>query len=241
MAIHIIIDGYNLIRQSDTLNRLDRQDIQTGREVLIDLLAAYKRLKAHRITVVFDGADAPVFSNRRDRLKGIAVRFSGQGETADAVIKKMAVGMGFEGILMSDFRKLKKRDIPAKTVLILDTLGDLKAVLGRANVVFMGGSLVKRGGHNIVEPAMFGKPIVFGPHMFNFRNMAQLFLKEKAALKVADKAGLASTLESLLLDREKADAMGQRAKKLLEKQKGAAIRNVNGIAHFMGRDPQHEG
>jgi len=182
-----------------------------------------------------------VYAILTKRFRNLRLLIAPRHVDRSAVIKKMAVGMGFEGILMSDFRKLKKRDIPAKTVLILDTLGDLKAVLGRANVVFMGGSLVKRGGHNIVEPAMFGKPIVFGPHMFNFRNMAQLFLKEKAALKVADKAGLASTLESLLLDREKADAMGQRAKKLLEKQKGAAIRNVNGIAHFMGRDPQHEG
>lgn len=106
MAIHIIIDGYNLIRQSDTLNRLDRQDIQTGREALIDLLAAYKRLKAHRITVVFDGADAPVFSNRRDRLKGIAVRFSGQGETADAVIKKMAADKREKALVVTSDRDI---------------------------------------------------------------------------------------------------------------------------------------
>ncbi|MBW1893254.1 MAG: NYN domain-containing protein [Deltaproteobacteria bacterium] len=90
MAIHIIIDGYNLIRQSCTLSMLDQQDIQTGRDSLITLLAAYKKIKAHKITVVFDGADAPVFSNQSDSMKGIKIKFSGQGETADAVIKKMA-------------------------------------------------------------------------------------------------------------------------------------------------------
>ncbi len=90
MAIHIIIDGYNLIRQSNTLSMLDQQDIQTGRDALIDLLAAYKKIKAHKITVVFDGANAPVFSNRNDSMKGIKIKFSGQGETADTVIKKMA-------------------------------------------------------------------------------------------------------------------------------------------------------
>ena len=68
MAIHIIIDGYNLIRQSPTLSRLDRQDIASGREALVARLAAYRKLKPHRITVVFDGAQAPAFAAARDRV-----------------------------------------------------------------------------------------------------------------------------------------------------------------------------
>ena len=55
MSLHIIIDGYNLIRQSGQLSMLDMQDLQLGREALVDMLAAYKRFKAHRITVVCDG------------------------------------------------------------------------------------------------------------------------------------------------------------------------------------------
>ena len=90
MSIHIIIDGYNLIRQSPDLSRLERRDLQTGREALMDLLAGYKKIKAHRITVVFDGTRAPGFTPERDQYKGVAVVFSRQGETADSVIKKMA-------------------------------------------------------------------------------------------------------------------------------------------------------
>jgi predicted RNA-binding protein with PIN domain len=90
MSIHIIIDGYNLIRQSGYLSNLDLQDIQFGRQALVDMLAAYKKIKAHRITVVFDGTRAPRFSQQRDRQKGISVIFSHNGESADAVIKKMA-------------------------------------------------------------------------------------------------------------------------------------------------------
>ena len=90
MPIHIIIDGYNLIRQSPDLSRLESRDLQTGREALLDLLAAYKRVKAHRMTVVFDGTRAPGFTPDRDRYKGIAVIFSRHGETADRVIKRMA-------------------------------------------------------------------------------------------------------------------------------------------------------
>ena len=90
MSIHIIIDGYNVIRQSNNLSALDLQDIQLGRLALVDMLAAYKKIKAHRITVVFDGTRAPRFSQQRDRQKGISILFSHTGESADAVIKKMA-------------------------------------------------------------------------------------------------------------------------------------------------------
>lgn len=90
MAVHIIVDGYNVIRQSPVLKSLDRRDLQSGREALIERLAAYKRLKGHRITVVFDGANEASVFDDRDREKGIRILFSKQGETADAVIKRMA-------------------------------------------------------------------------------------------------------------------------------------------------------
>ena len=90
MSIHIIIDGYNLIRQSVHLSILDQQDIQQGREALIEMLAAYKKIKAHQITVVFDGTRAPLFSQQRDHQKGIAILFSHNNQSADDVIKKMA-------------------------------------------------------------------------------------------------------------------------------------------------------
>ena len=90
MSIHIIIDGYNLIRQSKQLSALDLQDIQLGREALIDMLAAYKKIKAHRITVVFDGTRPPLLALQRDRQKGITIVFSHHGESADTIIKQMA-------------------------------------------------------------------------------------------------------------------------------------------------------
>lgn len=90
MAVHIIIDGYNLIRQTAELSCLDRRDLQQGREALLDMLAAYKKIKRHRITVVFDGTDAYSLFRPRDRVKGIVVVFSRRGETADTVIKRMA-------------------------------------------------------------------------------------------------------------------------------------------------------
>ena len=101
MSLHIIIDGYNLIRQSGQLSMLDMQDLQLGREALVDMLATYKRFKAHRITVVFDGAGAPLLSRQRDRQKGITVVYSNKDESADAVIKKMARREGPEALVVS--------------------------------------------------------------------------------------------------------------------------------------------
>ncbi len=101
MSIHIIIDGYNLIRQSKYLKTLDLKDIQLGRSGLIDLLAAYRKIKAHRITVVFDGTRSPDLVRQRDRQKGIAIIFSHNGESADAVIKKMAAGEKQKALVVS--------------------------------------------------------------------------------------------------------------------------------------------
>lgn len=101
MSIHIIIDGYNLIRQSNYLSALDLQDIQLGREALIDMLATYKKIRAHSITVVFDGTQAPHLTQQRDRQKGITIIFSHQGESADAVIKKMAAAQKQKALVVS--------------------------------------------------------------------------------------------------------------------------------------------
>ena len=90
MSIHIIIDGYNLIRQSKSFRHLDQQSMQLGRDALIDALAVYKRLKSHKITVVFDGVHAPYLAPSRDRIKGIRTQFSRNGESADSVIKRLA-------------------------------------------------------------------------------------------------------------------------------------------------------
>lgn len=106
MAIHIIIDGYNLIRQSPELSALDRQDLQLGRETLVEMLAAYKKLKAHKITVVFDGVNDPSLFGSRDRAKGIAIRYSHGGESADDVIRRMARRERAKALVVSSDREV---------------------------------------------------------------------------------------------------------------------------------------
>lgn len=106
MSIHIIVDGYNLIRQSPSLSSLERIDIQQGREVLVDRLATYKRIKSHKITVVFDGAKAPSFSAKRVFQKGITIKFSRNRETADTVIKRMAKAEKEKALVVSSDREV---------------------------------------------------------------------------------------------------------------------------------------
>lgn len=106
MSLHIIIDGYNLIRQSSSLSSLDQQDIQLGRESLLDNLIDYKKIKKHKITVVFDGTNAPIFSQQKDRKKGVTIKFSRQGETADMVIKRMVAYEKGRAMVVSSDREI---------------------------------------------------------------------------------------------------------------------------------------
>lgn len=101
MSLHIIIDGYNLIRQSPLLSSLDRRDIQLGRKALIDLLASYKKIRPHRITVVFDGISDSLFSSAKEKTKGIEVRFSRHPDSADMVIKELASGYRDKALIVS--------------------------------------------------------------------------------------------------------------------------------------------
>lgn len=106
MSIHIIIDGYNLIRQSRLFSDLDHIDIERGRDALLESLADYRQRKKHRITVVFDGSGAPSFSTPADRFKGIEIRFSRSGESADTVIKKMSDRLKEKALVVSSDRDI---------------------------------------------------------------------------------------------------------------------------------------
>jgi predicted RNA-binding protein with PIN domain len=87
--MHLIIDGYNLIRQSPQLQLLDAMDLQSGREALLELVTHYRSRSNHQITVVFDGWQHGDLKGGRDRHQGILIIFSRRGERADEVIKRL--------------------------------------------------------------------------------------------------------------------------------------------------------
>lgn len=104
--MHIIIDGYNLIRQSDSLRRLEKINLEEGRNALIQSVSLYKRQREHRITIVFDGWENGSLEEERDRQAGVHIIYSRRGEKADEVIKRMVQGRGEEIIVVTSDRDI---------------------------------------------------------------------------------------------------------------------------------------
>jgi predicted RNA-binding protein with PIN domain len=120
MALHIVIDGYNFIRRSRRLSTVEQFDMQAAREMLVTDLAAYKKIRPHAITIVFDGTDAPPDLPRRSRLKGIELRFSRSGESADSVIKRMAVRERERVLIVSSDRDIAE-SVEKQGAAVIDT------------------------------------------------------------------------------------------------------------------------
>jgi 3-deoxy-D-manno-octulosonic-acid transferase len=106
-------------------------------------------------------------------------------------------------------------------VVILDTLGELGALYQLCTVAFVGGSLVPIGGHNILEPAVFAKPLLFGPYMDHFPELARMICQAGGAIQVQHAADLYTQVARLLQQPEAASVMGQRALQVLQANQGA--------------------
>ena len=122
---------------------------------------------------------------------------------------------------------------PRADVVVLDTIGELAYVFQIATVVFVGGSLVDQGGHNILEPAVHGKPIVFGPHMQNFAEIAGAFLRQQAAIQVAGPDDFTTTVVRLMGDPVERARLGAAARALVEANRGAKPRTLAAIAEVL--------
>ncbi|MEJ2671866.1 MAG: NYN domain-containing protein [Deltaproteobacteria bacterium] len=105
--MHLIIDGYNVIRQSPQLQLLDAMDLQAGREALLELLAQYRSRSHHRIIVVFDGWQHGDLKETRDRYQGLLIIYSRRGERADEVIKRLLHRERERALVVSSDRELQ--------------------------------------------------------------------------------------------------------------------------------------
>jgi 3-deoxy-D-manno-octulosonic-acid transferase len=122
----------------------------------------------------------------------------------------------------------------AGKVMLLDSIGELAGLYRLADVVFVGGSLVPSGGHNILEPAAFGKVPIYGPSMENFREMAAKFLAAGAAIQVNDPEELGAAWRSLLKDAKSAQRMGASARRLVDQNRGATDRVLEQLESVLG-------
>jgi 3-deoxy-D-manno-octulosonic-acid transferase len=122
---------------------------------------------------------------------------------------------------------------PQADVVILDSIGELAQLFQVATAVFVGGSLVDHGGHNILEPAVFGKAIVFGPHMQNFAEIAATFVEHRAAVQVMSDGELTSVWVRLVGDASERARLGAAARALVEANRGAKPRTLAAIAQLL--------
>ena len=121
---------------------------------------------------------------------------------------------------------------------MLDTVGEMSEVYGLATVVFVGGSLVRRGGQNPLEAARWAVPLIFGPHMENFREIAALFRDSHAALFVANAAELERAVDGLLDSVPVSSAFGVLARTLADGQRGALEQNLTLLGEALAIPPE---
>ncbi|MFQ5895342.1 MAG: 3-deoxy-D-manno-octulosonic acid transferase, partial [Nitrospinota bacterium] len=119
-------------------------------------------------------------------------------------------------------------------LVILDTLGELASAYEVADVAFVGGSLIPHGGQNLLEPAGWGVPALFGPHMGNFREAVEWILRAGGGLQISRKEGLSEALASLLGDSSRAREMGGRAAAVVRAHRGALERSLALVEAWLG-------
>lgn len=145
-------------------------------------------------------------------------------------VERLASEAGFKTVRRSN---LPVDAEPKADVVVLDTLGELAQLYQIATAVFVGGSLVDHGGHNILEPAAFGKPILFGPFMHNFTEIADTFLSNGAAMQVASEHDFEEALLSLVSDPVRRARLGAAARALVEANRGAKDKTLDVFAGLL--------
>lgn len=118
-------------------------------------------------------------------------------------------------------------------VIFLDTLGDLPAFYSLADIAFVGGSLVDAGGHNLMEPARWRKPILFGPYMANFSELADEMKRKGGGIEVRGREDLVREISGLLVDRRKAQRIGELAYAVVEGDHGVVDRSMDLVTRYL--------
>ncbi|MDD5558497.1 3-deoxy-D-manno-octulosonic acid transferase [Candidatus Methylomirabilis sp.] len=164
-----------------------------------------------------------VFRRLRSEFPDLLLILAPRHPERVAQVETVVVGQGLTAVRRSAFAQ--ERD-GAKEVILVDTVGELSTLYAVGSISFVGGSLVPRGGHNLLEPALHGCPVLFGPHMENFIEASAYFVEQGAAIQVGDAADLNRQLARLLRDPAAREKMGQAAMAALAAHQGACERTV---------------
>ena len=132
-------------------------------------------------------------------------------------------------------RSEPKLDLAGTDIYIGDTMGELTLLYAAADVAFVGGSLIRHGGHNVLEPCALGIPVVFGPHMFNFSEISQLTLERGAGVEVKNAQELLATVKGFLSDPNLRFKTGEAGRRLIEENKGALEKTLSLFSTYIPR------
>jgi 3-deoxy-D-manno-octulosonic-acid transferase len=192
------------------------------------------RISPHRTVIVagstFRGEEAAVlraFSRVKSTMPGALAVLAPRQPERFGEVERLARAAGFVTARRSE---LPIDAEPRADVVVLDSIGELAQLYQLATAVFVGGSLVDQGGHNILEPAIFGKPVVFGPNMQNFKEIADTFLANDAAVQVQTDRELEEALLLLVTDPVRRARLGAAARALVEANRGAKDKTLAVIA-----------
>jgi 3-deoxy-D-manno-octulosonic-acid transferase len=163
-----------------------------------------------------------------DALLVLVPRHPERFERAAQVVRRAGLAMA---------RRTERVPVKPDTAVFLgDTMGELPVFFGAADVAFVGGSLVDIGGHNVLEPAAFGVPVVFGPHMHNFAVISTMLLEAEAAQQVRDAAALGDVVARLLGDASERARLGENGRRVVEANRGALERTWQMVAELLSRE-----
>ena len=170
------------------------------------------------------------FKVLRQKFPNLQLLIAPRHITRVADICKTVERFGFAPVTISSLSDTRTPDPGSRTpVYILDTIGRLNDFYALATLVFVGGSLVKYGGQNPIEPALFEKPVIFGPHMFNFRDVAAAFVRAEGAVQVSSIEDFNNACARLLSNAQARARLGQNARKVVAENRGATEKNIEAI------------
>jgi 3-deoxy-D-manno-octulosonic-acid transferase len=173
-----------------------------------------------------------VYSRLRREVSDLCLILAPRNQQRFEEVFKLALQSGWQTLLRSQIDAGKGRGAQMD-VLILDTIGELAHFYSLGDFAFVGGSLVPLGGHNPLEAAQRGLPVVFGPHMENFRDIASILTESGGGFQIADENKLFAQLRAWLTEPTAAKEQGQRAQRALQLHQGAVGRNLEVIRSLL--------
>jgi 3-deoxy-D-manno-octulosonic-acid transferase len=182
-------------------------------EVLVSLYKELKKIEPHLVLIL-----APRHLERLEEVERILRK------EAISWLRKTSLPMG-----------AGKSDQESPEVILLDTMGELTGIYSLGTLVFVGGSLVRIGGHNPLEPLFFRKCVLFGPYMFNFLEISSRLIETGGAIQVSGEEELFSQLKRLLFDEDTRKKVGEKGYQFLQKHQGATERMFEEIRPFLSK------